>query len=332
MNYVYLIVLNYVNYEDTIECIESILCNTYKYYKIVIIDNCSPNDSVNKILEWSESDSFSNLPKWLNQKETLIRSADKTIQLVDGSSDKKIMKEGKIALIKSSYNGGFAAGNNIGLKYSLSQSDIDFVWILNNDTVLKKNGIQDVVENVRDCLKKRKDIGIFGTKELYYDPTSRVRLSYFKYDKVLSRVIPKVFNEKRPIFLSIENNFPSGASIIMTPEFLDEVGLLDEDYFLYFEELDICNRAKKFNYVLTVLNNCEIIHKEGSSIGSSRKGKSRSVLSDYYGLRNRIKFTRKHFPAYLVIVYLSFVIVLINRILRFQFDRIPIVLKALIKG
>ncbi|MFN3699490.1 MAG: glycosyltransferase family 2 protein, partial [Dictyoglomus sp.] len=70
-------------------------------------------------------------------------------------------------------------------------------------------------------------------------------------------------------------------------------------------------------------------HKEGASIGSSSKGEKKSELADYYGIRNRIIFTKKFYPQYLPLVYLSFVGVLLNRIKRRQFKRFCLVFKAI---
>ena len=100
--YTYIIVLNYNAYKDTIECLESIQNIDSKFYKIILVDNASTDSSLIKIKKWISNSSYNN-----------------------------------IDIIKSDFNGGYASGNNLGIKYALKRHDCIYIWILNNDTMDK---------------------------------------------------------------------------------------------------------------------------------------------------------------------------------------------------
>ena len=106
--------------------------------------------------------------------------------------------------------------------------------------------------------------------------------------------------------------------MLVSRDFIKEVGLMCEDYFLYFEEMDWALRGKQKRYQLGYCWESRVYHKEGGSIGSSSKGTKKSEIADYYGLRNRIVFTKKFYPKYLWSVYFGFLVVVWNRIRRRQ--------------
>ncbi|MCT7635632.1 glycosyltransferase [Aliarcobacter butzleri] len=132
---IYIIILNYNGWKDTIECLESLKC-IQEDYKIVLIDNKSTDDSIDKLENWIQ-----------NQKEL----------------------SSNLIFIKSSENNGYAAGNNIGIKYVESQEDAEFIWILNNDTLIKA----DILENLLNCYKnlENENIALLGSKILNEDLT-----------------------------------------------------------------------------------------------------------------------------------------------------------------
>jgi len=100
---------------------------------------------------------------------------------------------------------------------------------------------------------------------------------------------------------------------------------MNEDYFLYFEEIDWATRSEG-NYSLLYAQDSIVFHKEGSSIGSSNDPLQKSCLSDYYSLRNRLRFTRRYYPLLLPATYIGLLIALLNRIRRGQIDRAAMII------
>ena len=118
----------------------------------------------------------------------------------------------------------------------------------------------------------------------------------------------------------------SGASMLVSKPFLEQIGLMREDYFLYFEEIDWAMRAKS-RYQLCYAAGSIVYHKEGGSIGTnSVVPKEKSLTADYYGVRSRLLFTRYFFPWCLPFIYLGLLPVLVNRLRRRQWKRVGMIL------
>ena len=343
---VYIIILNYNGWADTIECLESVLRNNYPNYQIVVVDNNSPNNSVEYIKAWAEG----KLEVWIEQ-DYLLRHLSfppvkKPIPYVyynreEAENGGNILLERKLMekmppnittkypliFIQTGENLGFAGGNNVGIKYALAKDDFEYVWLLNNDTVIKKDSLSKLVKKFEKYRKLGKKVGIVGSKLLYYDNPEVIQGIGGIYNKWFA--VAKhlgIFEEDKGQYDNEEVldkiDYIIGASMLVNKDFIKEIGLICEDYFLYFEELDWVLRGKQKGYQLGYCWQSKVYHKEGSSIGSSSKGEEKSEVADYYGLRNRIFFTKKFYPECLWSVYLGFVGVFFNRIKRRQFKRL----------
>lgn len=336
---VYIIILNYKGWEDTIECIESILKSDFSIYKIIVVDNDSPNESVNNLKAWANGD----LNLFLNEKNPLkglsfpfspkpipylaIKSSD-----ID-SMELKNINCCNLIFIESDKNLGFAGGNNLGIKLAKRLNNFEYVWLLNNDTVIKKNSLSQLVAQGKSDKNSNYSIGLYGSKLLYYYNPTKIQAVGGKYNKwfgVPYHVGSNKENSEKYNDSSLKLDYVVGASLFVTKEFIQKVGLLNEEYFLYFEELDWILRGKAQGFKFIYNYKSEVFHKEGATIGESNKIK-KSEVAEYYSLKNRIIFSKKYFPQYLPIVYLGFFFVALNRLKRGQFSKIFTIFKILFK-
>jgi len=295
---VYIILLNYNGWQDTIECLESVLKSDYKNYQIIVIDNFSPNNSMEKIIAWANGELDLVLPAESRLKHLCLPLEKKPIPYVLYSRE-EALKGGlgveanaglPLVLIQAGENRGFAAGNNLGIKYALKKRDGDFFWVLNNDTLIPKNFLSNILET----MKKNRNVGLWGCKIL----------DYFSPDKILGfcgcysnfKASPwhvdsySIFQEQTSRNGEL---YPIGASMICSKKFLDQVGFLNEEYFLYFEELDWVQRAKAQQFEIGFDFSNYIYHKEGGTIGSPIK-KNLNVLSLIYLSRSHKKFIKNY--------------------------------------
>ncbi len=337
---IYIIILNYNGWKDTIECLESVLKNDYENYQIIVIDNASPNNSIEYIINWAEGkqeviyDEKSQLkhlsqphqPKPLDYvfytKEEAINGGDK---------EKEAKLKNPIIFIQSGENRGFAAGNNIGIKYALAKDDFAYVWLLNNDTVVSSNVLELFISN-----KELDNNVLYGTTLVKYD-TKKVQclgggyingiIGYQKYygeDFYTENVINNLNLQKE---IENELDYIVGASMFVSKDILKKCGLLDEDYFLYWEETDYCFRLKSMGIKLKWNSNLVVYHKIGSSTDIKSK------FTEYYSTRNTIKFLKKWYPKRLPIIFLcNLLLKIFNRIRRKQFDRIKLIIKSSFEG
>jgi GT2 family glycosyltransferase len=144
--------------------------------------------------------------------------------------------------------------------------------------------------------------GICGSTLLHYHDPRRIQaLGGSSYNPWLGRGrhisggLPADKSTIQPSAVESDLSYVVGASMLVRRRFLEEVGLMSEHYFLYFEELDWALRARS-RFSLAYSPNSVVYHKEGASTGSSALAVRRSRLADFYSSRNRMLITRKYFP------------------------------------
>ncbi|MCK3197381.1 glycosyltransferase family 2 protein [Escherichia coli] len=316
---VYIVVLNWNGWKDTLSCLDSLIELNYNEYKIVVCDNNSSNDSVKRITDWYES-----------KKDSHPYLVDADYQYLDSSNLDLFSSQAKkgFYLIQTGSNLGFAGGNNVGLRFALNQNDMSHVWILNNDTVVEPSALSALTNKVSTDNK----IGLCGSRMVYFHDRDKLQGIGGQYKPLLATTrhiaegepADTVFDER---VIEKELDYVIGASMLITRACLEDVGLLSEDYFLYFEEFDYCQRLANRGYRFSIATDSWVYHKEGGSTESGR-----SVVSDFYQVRNRLIITKKYLPKYYIFVYLSMIIVFINRIKRRSFKKAINVAKIMINN
>jgi GT2 family glycosyltransferase len=243
------------------------------------------------ILNWNGwDDTFACIESCLN-----LKSDDVKIIVVDNASNtdrsgELLQRFPEISFIQTAANLGFAGGNNLGIRHALAQG-ADYVWLLNNDTVVDPAALAELLK----VAQSDATIGMVGSKIVYYD---NPRLLWYAgavldfntpwqmHHRGLGQEDVGQYND------SEETGFVTGCSLLARREMLAEIGLLDEGYFLYFEDSDLNIRAKKAGWKLFYSPASLVYHKVSLSMGGSD-----SPLMRYYYSRNFLYFVNKHFPV-----------------------------------
>ncbi|GFO64375.1 glycosyltransferase family 2 protein [Geomonas paludis] len=322
MSRVSVILVNWNGWRDTLECLDSLLGLDYPDFDIAVCDNASGDDSAARIREWAAS------------RQVTFAEYDR--QAAEGGGDG--YQEGgtgtcnergtgawrsqspKVTLIHTGANLGFAGGNNVGLRYALARG-ASFCWLLNNDTVVEPDALSQL------CARMEADpgIGMCGSTIRYYQDRDRVQALGGGY---YCRWIGLPWHHGRFTRggsaaggrAEARMNYVEGASMLVSRRFLLEVGLLCEDYFLFFEEADWAERARG-RFTLGYAPGSVVYHKVGQSIGTSSNPAKKSTVCDFYNIRNRILFARRHHPVTLPTVYLVLGAELMLRFLCGKWDR-----------
>lgn len=314
MTRVYIILVNWNGWRDTIECLESLRLLKYPDFRIVVCDNGSGDDSLQQIKNWADRHEVSFAGYQRNEDEA------------GGAPDVDPL----LTLIRNDENLGFAGGNNVGLRYALARGDADYCWLLNNDTVVEPDALSHLVAR----MQHQSGIGICGSTVLMYHDHSRIQaLGGGHYCRWIGlpwhfghfSTSDKPINQKRA---EAWMNYVEGASMLVSRQFFDEIGLLCEDYFLYFEEADWAIRAQG-RFVLGYAPQSIVYHKVGGSIGTSSNPAKMSYTSDYFNIRNRLLFTRRFYPAALPTVWLVIVGALLLRLSLGKWDRVAMIFRIL---
>jgi len=271
----YIVLLNWNGWQDTINCIASIYENVYEPFNIVLLDNHSSDESVEKIQKYLQGMSI---------KYSYVNEND---------LDKVLEKS--FIFIQNNGNYGFAKGINVGLKYCLSQKDCDDIWLLNTDAIIDKNTQKELKESL---YQKNKNAFSGSVIRYYENPDVIQTIGGGRFYPILAN--GKLFYKNSDISIldSIEFDrdvekldYIMGASILIKKKALEDIGLFDENFFLYAEELDLCKRAKKKGWCLAVSRNSFIYHKDSAST-KDKKGM-------YFYLLNKSNayYVKKHYGS-----------------------------------
>lgn len=250
--------------------------------------------------------------------------------IVDNASKENPVEKWKIdypevLFIRSQENLGFAGGNNIGIRASKGE----LLFLVNNDTEFSIGLIQALVNTFEEF----PDTGIVCPKINYFDQKDLIQyLGYTELHPITAR--NKCIGQYELDRGQFNNQtyltaFAHGAAMLISRKAIVEVGLMDEIFFLYYEEFDWCLRFQHGQYKIRVNSNAVIFHKESISVGSD------STLKNYYMTRNRILLMRRHarFPQLLLFfLYFSFLVFprnIIQYVLKRRFDKIRATLRAI---
>jgi len=250
---VYILLLNWNSWKDTIECIESCRNLSYPNFRLLIIDNGSSDGS-----------------------ELILRE-----------------RFPDIAFIQTGANLGFAGGNNAGIRYALERG-ADYVWLLNNDTVVEPDSLSALVQ----IAQADKTVGMVGSKIVYHGEPD---LLWYAGAVVDSKKPYRPFHlglnqrDRGQYDAACDTGYITGCSLLARREMIDAVGLLEDDLFLYFEDADWSARAKAAGWRLVYCPESLVYHKVSLSIGGAA---SPTLL--YYTSRNRLYFVKRNFPEKLI--------------------------------
>ena len=186
--------------------------------------------------------------------------------------------------IRSDKNLGFAGGNNLGIQHATG----DYLLFLNNDTEITKG----FVETMREELDTNPDIGLLSPLILYFDDKRKIQYAGYtpvNYLTGRNQGIGVMDDDHGQYdLLTMETGYCHGAAMMCRRKDLDRVGLMAEHFFLYYEELDWCEKFKRAGFKLGFTGKAKIYHKESMSVGKE------SPLKTYFMTRNRWLFIRRN--------------------------------------
>ncbi len=186
-----------------------------------------------------------------------------------------------ITILETESNLGYAGGNNVGIKHAL-EKDADAVLVLNNDTVLAKNCLKEFVK-----ASSQFPNSALGGRVYYYDEPEVLQHFGGMWNKKKGKFI-NVPNQKFDPNLPQNLDFVTGCALFIPRKILEEVGLFEESFFLYYEEIDWCFQVRKKGFFCTYVPTPVLWHKESRSFVSPKPPQS------YFQWRNRILFIKRN--------------------------------------
>lgn len=286
-----IITVNYNGLKDTCALIDTIPFDEYSL-EVIVVDNASKEDEASVIAE----------------------------------------RYPQVKVIRSEKNLGFAGGNNLGIKAAQGK----YLFFINNDTVLfrgEKQEVRDkkILQPLIDRLESSDTIGMVCPKIRFAWDDSPIQFAgYTPLTTITMRNRSIGFGEKDKGQYDTPHSTPyaHGAAMMVKREAIERAGMMPEDYFLYYEELDWSMMIRRAGYDIWYEPACTIFHKESQTTGQN------SPLRTYYITRNRLLFAQRNQQAmakYITYLYLIS-IVAIRDILKYAFQRRWDLVRATIRG
>lgn len=264
MKKIALIILTFNTEEDTHICLDSLTKSSLpqELFTTIIVDNCS------------------------NNVFTLTKEE----------------KKREIIVLRQEKNLGFTGGNNVGMKYALAHTDAEYIVPLNNDTIVEKH----MLTNLLAACESNKKIGL-AVPKIYFAKGHEFHKDRYKKDE-LGKVFwyaggvidwANMYTSHRGVdevdhgqYDTMEETpFATGCCMFIRREVLETVGLFDNRYFLYSEDADLNERIKRAGYKVMYIPQAILWHVNASSTGGSG-----SALQDYFTTRNRMLIGMKFAP------------------------------------
>lgn len=224
----------------------------------------------------------------------------------DGSSERlaKLIEDNHwdwVTLLPLSTNDGFAAGNNAGIRFLKQSAPLpDYILLLNPDTIVQKNAIQ----YLQEFLSRNTSVGIVGAQ--LFNAAKQPESSSRRFPSIFSEfesgarlgLLSRLLRKWRVALPVIPNahqcDWVSGAAMMVRREVIEQIGMMDEGYFLYFEENDYCRRAYNKGWEIWLEPRSRIIHLEGAATGIQTAQKRRAS----YWYESRMRYFVKHLGVF----------------------------------
>jgi len=274
MKWCTIVIVNYKKWDETLDCIRSVFGSGWPYFKIVVVDNHSQNNSLEHLM------------KALRDRPVRKQAADYDtlpvlMELPVFAAIKDAASLPDLVLLPNDRNAGFAGGNNIVIK-KLLPADV-YIWLLNPDMTVEKNTLQELVR-----MAEHSPGAVIGAVHRSFEDPARVilyggaRVNFWSGN---SGFIKKP-GDIRKI------GYVSGGSLFADAAVFRSVGLLPEDYFLYWEETDWCYKARKKGIPMLVCETAVCYDKRSTTIGNG-------FLADYFYTRNGLLFLKRFKKGFL---------------------------------
>lgn len=305
------VVVNWNGWRDTIVCLESLLALGGTPMRVVVCDNGSTNASVQELERWMRE----RLQGWL----ATAGEPGSTHPNPGGGVQ-------SVHLLRLSRNLGYAGGLNAGIAWARERwPALRGFWLLNND-VQAQAGALDALVAAHDSVP---DAGICGSVLLEWDQPERIQAVAGVYRRWLGVGEHATEVPARQAEVAFAVDYPVGASMYVDTAYLDQVGPMDETFFLYCEEMDWAERGRRLGYRALVAPGSRLRHKEGASTGSRGGVRNKSLLSERYGVTSRLRITCKLWPHLLPVVWCSLLLVIVDRLVHREWARARLVLRLM---
>lgn len=269
------VVVTYGSDDVIDECLDGLFASEGARLRVVVADNASPDDTLARVRAWAAGRGIA-----FAERET------------GGQGD---VPDVPLLLLRSSRNLGFGGGVNLGLEALLADPRIGLFWLVNPDCVVTPGAAAAYLRAAR----RAGPFGLMGGRTVYREPPNHIQ-SDGGLVNLWTGVCHNVNRGRLPAEAEVPDpatlDFIVGANVVVSRAFIERAGLMPEDYFLYFEEVDWALR--RGDLPLVVCPEALVHHQGGTAIGTGSVTRRPSAFANYFNYRSRMRFVRRYrWPA-----------------------------------
>ena len=257
-------------------CLDSLFASRGVMLRVVVTDNASDDEAVTLVRDWAASRAAGDAA--FSFAELLVDTPDKPTAT--------------LTLLRSKFNGGYAYGVNTGLRLLLRDPDLSLFWVLNPDCVVPPETAARYAECGADG-----DFALMSGRTVYCEEPLRIQTDggrVARWTGVCSSVNAGLPPEGTALPDPATLDFVTGGNLVASRRFIERAGLMTEDYFLYYEEVEwACRRG---DLPLRIAEGAVVRHHGGTAIGSGTARRRASPFANYFNTRNRLRFLRRNRP------------------------------------
>nr|NQU93037.1 glycosyltransferase family 2 protein [Bacteroidota bacterium] len=296
---VHIIIVNYLTWQHTTECLKSIICSSYQNFKIRIVSMADCDGSDKKILNF------------LDQHRQL-----------------------NAEFISIPENKGFAGANNLVLNKIINDNLHGYVWLLNNDITLTEDTLRTLVDAYEKLEQDNKSPGILGPKILEADVSNTIqavggafnpRQGHIKFIGKGEKDLGQYDGKAHKV------DYLLGAAMFLSTDVLHKIGLMDERYFLYCEDIDWCITAQNFGFNNYVCPSSVVVHEQGASTGVKYSKHKQQLNTLKFLHSSYLKLYRKHYANQIYIARFLLFKLLSGKILDRNMREALLIIKVLFR-
>ena len=264
------IIVIYNSADVIVECLEALQRSARPVDRIVLCNNASPDESIALVRDWA------------------ARAGVELSEQAEGEA----APLGPVTILQAGSNRGFAGGVNMGLR-ALRAEETDLYWLLNPDALVRPATAGAIL----DCAAAHPGFGLMGGRVIYVEPGDVIQTDggvVNRWTGICSSVNQGLAPARTPPPHMRDVDYVSGAHLVASRAYVDRVGLMEEDYFLYYEEVDWA--ARRGDMEMLFCAQADILHHGGTSIGTGTVTRRPGPFATYFNTRNRIRFMRRFRP------------------------------------
>ncbi len=277
-----IIILNWSRWHDTLRCLESVYQSTYVNFCVVLVDNGSSDGSVEKVKQWAGGELAidSEFNKYSTDNKPVRMAIVSNKEAAAGKDLQQQAAGAQLSVILNEKNQGFARGNNIGIRYAAKIMDVRYIMLLNNDTIVLPDCIEELVRTAEHETRA----GSYQPKMLAMDASGTIDTVgiSMRNAEMFAIAIGHGLQDGEEFSRGMDIFGVCAGAALYRKDMLDRIGLFDEDFFAYYEDVDLAFRARLKGWSAAYVPTAVVYHGHSATLGKEAPLKTRLLERNRY--------------------------------------------------